>query len=237
MKAWHACEGTHCVVRLAATNKCSVERETIFTCVLWVGSSLWPELLLKTAVQGLPFWFWMGCSFWTENLLQRDMSKIHWTRQWVCKLRNFWLLLASPFLSNLLVLLSNWTRALWNTPWNKILDICANIAWTRVLHGHEGMHGLSSNGWFRMDVGLCGYYYTYPKVGGVLWRELSLAITVKSITSGVMFSGFPKRSSLTITIVTPEGPTFFCAPAKITPNWKTKNHFKNIGHRLWAFGM
>lgn len=35
---------------------------------------------------------------------------------------------------------------------------------------------------------------------------------------------FPKRSSLTITNVTPAGPMFFWAPANMTPNLKNINN-------------
>lgn len=59
---------------------------------------------------------------------------------------------------------------------------------------------------------------THQNVGGVLWRELSLSITVKSNTKGHVGNGLPSRSLRTITTTTPEGPMFFCAPANTTPN-------------------
>jgi len=64
----------------------------------------------------------------------------------------------------------------------------------------------------------CTWLWSYKKVGGVLWSELSFAMTVKSRTVGQVTDALPRRSSRTITNVTPAGPMFFWAPAKITPN-------------------
>lgn len=46
-------------------------------------------------------------------------------------------------------------------------------------------------------------------VGGVLWIELSFAVTAKSKTDGVIGKACPNKSSLTITKVIPAGPMFF----------------------------
>ena len=51
------------------------------------------------------------------------------------------------------------------------------------------------------------------KQGGVLYRDLFSDITVQSSIVGVPAFGLPRRSFLTITMVTPAGPTFFWAPA------------------------
>ena len=42
------------------------------------------------------------------------------------------------------------------------------------------------------------------------------------------------RSSLTMTIVTPAGPTFFCAPAQINPNLVTSTSSERIFYDISA---
>lgn len=64
----------------------------------------------------------------------------------------------------------------------------------------------------------------YLKQGGVLYRELFPACTLYSSTEGHSRRAKPSRSSRMITTVTPAEPTFFCAPAKITPNWNETHH-------------
>lgn len=65
-------------------------------------------------------------------------------------------------------------------------------------------------------------HMTYINVGGVLLIELALAMTLKSKIVGVIGIACPIRSSRTITNVIPDGPMFFCAQAKITPNCRCR---------------
>src|SRR5471032_126909 len=56
-----------------------------------------------------------------------------------------------------------------------------------------------------------------PYVGGVLYIDSLSATSLKSKADGHTGSALPSKSSRTMTMVTPAGPMFFCAPAKITP--------------------
>lgn len=58
---------------------------------------------------------------------------------------------------------------------------------------------------------------TYVKVGGVFNTEFALATAKKSRIAGQLGFCSVIRSSRIITIATPAGPTFFWAPAKISP--------------------
>jgi hypothetical protein len=50
-----------------------------------------------------------------------------------------------------------------------------------------------------------------------LYIDSLSATSLKSNADGQTGSALPSRSSRTMTMVTPAGPMFFCAPAKITP--------------------
>src|SRR3974390_2024827 len=54
-------------------------------------------------------------------------------------------------------------------------------------------------------------------VGGVLYKDFSLMCVRYCNTVGRFLSARSARSFRTITSVTPEGPRFFCAPAKSIP--------------------
>lgn len=58
----------------------------------------------------------------------------------------------------------------------------------------------------------------YINVGGVLYKEFAAALSFQLKMAGVIGSSCFNRSSRTIYKVIPEGPKFFCAPAKTTPN-------------------
>src|ERR1700722_4394474 len=71
-------------------------------------------------------------------------------------------------------------------------------------------------------------------VGGVWYSDFSLMCVRYCSTVGKFLSARSAKSFRTITTVAPEGPRFFCAPAKMQPNLFTSIGFDKMSEDMSA---